>query len=277
MGLETLHRNIKYGYFKGKSVRRLDEAIYLICLFLKEREHDWAISYEKGKITKKHTAIFQNHITALKMKSDYSIEIINNNNVKVFNLKKTTSHIVTIDETCKSHEMCLLSCRYCDVCLERVSCTCIVNSIYFDFCKHCHFVLLSRSNQTNDCDASSNILSSENDNQTQLESSFILPNLNSESVQETEIFSDVSNVDPNYQRELDSIELAFKNLFSKFKLKHATISDLNKTKNFLLKEDKRLTLTNIANFESESTVNQKPRKRKLTHQIRFHSIKRKSK
>jgi hypothetical protein len=149
MALETLHRIVKYNYFKGKTVRRLDEAIYLICLFLKDREYDWERSYQKGKITKKHTAIFQNHQKALEMSSNYAIDQEGENSFKVTNQQTNAIYTVKIDEVCASHELCLLSCRYCNICLERISCNCIMNSIYFEFCKHCHFVMMNKVNNGN--------------------------------------------------------------------------------------------------------------------------------
>jgi hypothetical protein len=57
MALEAMHRIIKYNYFKGRSIHRLDEGIYLICEFLNDREKDWFLSYNKGKSTRKHSHI----------------------------------------------------------------------------------------------------------------------------------------------------------------------------------------------------------------------------
>ena len=137
MHLERMHGIIKYIYLKGNKPKRLDIAIHALMRYLRDKLFDKLISYHKGKLTSKISAIRQRHISSLNLDTN---EVIKNDDCdlwKVFSNTKTEIYEVTkINDTCN----CDLKCDECNICIHAYICTCPDSSIKFNMCKHIHLV-----------------------------------------------------------------------------------------------------------------------------------------
>lgn len=142
MHLERLHKTIKYIYLKGKTVKRLDKAIYAIMTFVRDKLFDRLISQHKGKICSKIRDIRHRHKNAVSL--DTSLVIANEIGWNVPSENTREMYFVKEnDKTCK----CQLICVDCDVCIHRYSCSCVDACIKFNMCKHIHLVVKLRRNE----------------------------------------------------------------------------------------------------------------------------------
>lgn len=143
MHLERMHKTIKYIYLKGKTVKRLDKAIYAIMKFVKDKLFDRLISHHKGKICSKIRDIRHRHKNALKL-IDSTCIVADEGGWSV--PSETTYEIYFVEEnntTCR----CQLNCIECGICIHRYSCSCVDASIKFNMCKHIHLVAKFRENE----------------------------------------------------------------------------------------------------------------------------------
>lgn len=147
MAIESMHRIIKQNYFKGKVVKRLDKALSLLLLYLRDKKRDHLIKSYKGKISRKNTNIYNNHQKAVKRLNKFSIDA--GNGVYVLSNENEVYTVTVSKENCPS-EPCGLKYKDCDICIDLIECTCFENSIHFDMCIHCHIVMLHLRNLCND-------------------------------------------------------------------------------------------------------------------------------
>ncbi|GFT43792.1 uncharacterized protein TNCV_4464461 [Trichonephila clavipes] len=61
MHIESMHRTIKHVYLQGKKVKRLDEALFSLMKFVRDRVFDRLISLEKGKVSSKISQLRKRH------------------------------------------------------------------------------------------------------------------------------------------------------------------------------------------------------------------------
>lgn len=141
MATESMHRIIKQNYFKGKVVKRLDKALNLLLLYLRDKKRQHLIKSHKGKRTRRHTNIYNNHQKAINSKDKFAID--GGNDVYVLS-NDTEVHNVTVSNGVCPNEPCGLKYKDCDICLDLIKCTCFENSIHFEMCRHCHLVMLHR-------------------------------------------------------------------------------------------------------------------------------------
>lgn len=140
MALESMHRIIKQNYFKGKVVKRLDEALNHILTYLDDKQHDHLIKSTKGKITRKNTNIFNNHNKAMELREKFTIQK-QSGKYNVCKVNDGYHYTVEINQDKCQHVPCEVSYKDCDVCLHRISCDCFENSIHFEMCIHCHLAM----------------------------------------------------------------------------------------------------------------------------------------
>lgn len=138
MAVEAMHRIIKQSYFKGKVVKRLDEAIKHLLTYLEDKHHDHLIKSVKGKITRKNTNIYNNHNRASKLKDNFLVEKIEGCYLVS---KGDESYKVEIKHGPCQYVSCGLNYKDCNICLHRISCICFENSIHFEMCIHCHLAI----------------------------------------------------------------------------------------------------------------------------------------
>lgn len=133
MHIERMHKTLKYIYLKGKTVKRLDKAIYSIMRFIRDKVLDRLILISKGKISKKLTDLRNRHKTSLSLtaticKEDDGWNISSSKCKEIYTIKKYKTE-------CK----CQLSCQYCKACIHSYICSCPDSAIKWNMCKHIHY------------------------------------------------------------------------------------------------------------------------------------------
>ncbi|XP_068083806.1 uncharacterized protein, partial [Anabrus simplex] len=111
MHIERMHGAIKYIYLHGKSVKRLDKAIYALMCFVRDKLFDRLIVLNKGKLT---------------------------NIMQVYVVQEN-------DISCN----CSLVCDDCNTCIHQYACTCIDSSVKWNMCKHIHSICQLKKTQAN--------------------------------------------------------------------------------------------------------------------------------
>jgi hypothetical protein len=81
MVVESMHKTIKYKYFNGSVVNRLDKAMFKILEFLKNKSDERMQNTLKYK--SKTRTIFVTHIKSINIQNLYSIEKLNQNDYLV--------------------------------------------------------------------------------------------------------------------------------------------------------------------------------------------------
>ncbi|KAL1514048.1 hypothetical protein ABEB36_003371 [Hypothenemus hampei] len=136
MHIERIHRTIKYIYFRGRNIKRLDKCIHALMTFVRDKLFDRLIVLNKGKISSKLATIRSRHKTSLEMSLNLIVSVENGWQVASSNCNELYL-IQEVDINCK----CQLICTGCgDVCLHHYSCTCIDAAIKWNMCKHIHLV-----------------------------------------------------------------------------------------------------------------------------------------
>nr|XP_042912137.1 uncharacterized protein LOC122272463 [Parasteatoda tepidariorum] len=145
MHLESMHRTLKYIYFKGKKVKRLDKSVIQIMKFIRDKLFDRLVILHKGKLVPKLSDLRLRHQTSLALSLDFVSEINDSFIVLSSNDPATTYMVKKNNKSCT----CRLRCDECDSCLHAYTCTCIDASIKNNMCKHIH--LTCRYLQSKQC------------------------------------------------------------------------------------------------------------------------------
>jgi hypothetical protein len=113
MHIERMHRTIKYIYFNGRKVKRLDKAITQILKFVRDKLFDRLITINKGKLCSKLKELRLRHKTSEKL----DINQITKNGVywEIPSSSSSSSYeVYTIEENdINNHFDCKLICREC--------------------------------------------------------------------------------------------------------------------------------------------------------------------
>ncbi|GFS44538.1 uncharacterized protein TNIN_447731 [Trichonephila inaurata madagascariensis] len=144
MHIESMHKTIKYVYLQGKKVKRLDNALFRLMKFVRDRVFDRLISLEKGKISSKISLLRKRHKVG---QSLISLCIQNNEEWSVSSTRGKDIYIVKRNVTCSKE--CTLMCRECNHCLHNFTCTCTDNAVQWNMCKHIHFICSKNLNKIN--------------------------------------------------------------------------------------------------------------------------------
>lgn len=139
MHLENMHKNLKYLYFDGKKIKRMDKSIHMLLIFIHEKSVERLIKLTKGKTTKHMIKIHACHRAAaiatnykIFYSSENDILIRNDTNGKEYQLFKNNV------QNC-----CNIRCNFCNICIHGYKCTCMDFLIRSIICKHIHFLLLN--------------------------------------------------------------------------------------------------------------------------------------
>lgn len=139
MHIERMHRTIKYIYFNGQKVKRLDKAIFEIQKFVRDRLFNRLIVLNKGKLSTKLKDLRAHHNTSQKLSFNSIVE--NGACWEVASSSPGSFEVYRIEENDNSIECnCKLICDDCNVCIHRYSCTCIDACIKWNMCKHVHLL-----------------------------------------------------------------------------------------------------------------------------------------
>lgn len=136
MHLERMHGIIKYIYLGGKKPKRLDIAIHALMRYVRDKLIDKLISFHKGKLTRKISAIRQRHKTSLSLDSKNVVQIGNKWNV-MSSGNNEIYEVAKVKDSCN----CNLKCVQCQICIHEYICTCPDSAIKFHMCKHIHLIV----------------------------------------------------------------------------------------------------------------------------------------
>lgn len=136
MHLESMHRTLKYIYHHGKSVQRLDKALFTLMCFIRDKLFHRLIATEKGKLSSKVRTIRQSHKLSLTMNEKLIVKEGNVWKVPSTSKSDVIYYVQLRDDHCK----CKVMCQSCDTCIHKFNCTCIDSSIKYNMCKHIHSV-----------------------------------------------------------------------------------------------------------------------------------------
>jgi hypothetical protein len=136
MHLESMHRTLKYNYFGGKIVPRLDKAISELLNLVNDKCFDELIRHHRGKYTHRIQGIRLRHDVSLTMSLD-SVLPGNINEWTVQSGNGTDTYTIV----CRKPDCdCDLKCLQCDICICKYACTCLDRSIKYNMCKHIHLL-----------------------------------------------------------------------------------------------------------------------------------------
>lgn len=137
MHLESMHKTLKHLFLKGKTVKRLDKAIYAIMQLIRTKLFDRLIILEKGKLTFKLKNLRARHIKSLNLQSELVTE--NGDNSWSIASSSQVPQLYTV-KLVQSNCNCSVVCRHCKACIHKFTCTCIDASIKWNMCKHIHLL-----------------------------------------------------------------------------------------------------------------------------------------
>lgn len=121
-------------------MKRLDNLLFILHKFVRDRLYDKLIIRHKGKITSKIKTLRERHKASLQLdptmitKYDDGWLCPSSRNSEIYYIQKD-SHF----EHCDCH----LRCSECSYCIHQFVCSCIDNAVQWNMCKHIH--LLCRS------------------------------------------------------------------------------------------------------------------------------------
>lgn len=139
MSIERMHRTIKYIYFQGRKVKRLDKAIHGIQTFITDRLFNRLIVLHKGKVTNKLRELRVRH----KLSEKLSTKLVVKNGI-YWDISSSTPNCHEIYSVAENENnvpcKCRLKCIECNNCIHKYSCTCIDSCIRWNMCKHVHLL-----------------------------------------------------------------------------------------------------------------------------------------
>lgn len=149
--LESMHRVLKYVYFHGKKVKRLDYAILSLEKMINDKLYSRMIDLLKNRTVRRNNPHF-----AERHRQGNDLEVIQKDQgvflVSSASYVNKVYDVKTCDLACQT---CRERCPYCSVCKCMYSCSCEDNDEgRRNICKHIHavvvFVSKSESNKEND-------------------------------------------------------------------------------------------------------------------------------
>lgn len=140
MYAESFHRVLKYVYLKGKVNKRMDLCINVLLRYARDKAFDRLLKFEKGKTTKRTSAIMHRHKLSLSLSTSLVTRDKDQWTVQS-STEPNTTYIVEKLESCKKD--CWIRCDKCQVCIHSYTCTCPDSLLHGMICKHVHLVIRS--------------------------------------------------------------------------------------------------------------------------------------
>ena len=135
MHLESMHKKLKYSFFGGKDVKRLDVSVSCLMRMLLDYQFNRIISQEKGERSNKFWVNRQRHLQGMDFQetisktSSTSWAVLSSSGADIYNVQKTDRK-----------KCCSNICELCDICIHVYRCECADNSVRMVICKHIHAI-----------------------------------------------------------------------------------------------------------------------------------------
>lgn len=136
ISLENCNKDLKYQHLQGNKFMRMDKAIFAKVNLIRDKMHVLIIKKTKGKITSKLRLLRKVHIKSLAIELGH-VWSVSENTWEVLSSTLTELYCVRKIKDCRT---CNLKCVHCSTCIHEFSCTCFVNVIKNNMCKHIHVV-----------------------------------------------------------------------------------------------------------------------------------------
>ncbi|XP_055935218.1 uncharacterized protein LOC129965398 [Argiope bruennichi] len=145
MHIENFHRSLKHIYLEGKKTKRVDKVIFELIRLVNDKNFDYYIKTQKGKITKKATQNFKRHRDDKNLQATF--EQIKENEWKVISGK----NVYNVIKVHSCNDTCIIACRNCILCMKSYICTCHDYMISNFLCIHIHYISINSSQNNNFC------------------------------------------------------------------------------------------------------------------------------
>ncbi|XP_065683996.1 uncharacterized protein LOC124810355 [Hydra vulgaris] len=138
MYMESFHKVFKYSYLQGKHNKRIDNCLFALLKFNRDKVYERIIKLTKGKISYKLKIVHSRHIESLQLCEKFTLDD------KGVRLVQSESNgyqyrVLKHHELCEINE-CLTICPECKVCTRLYSCDCMDFQTKNIPCTHIHLV-----------------------------------------------------------------------------------------------------------------------------------------
>ncbi|XP_065217704.1 uncharacterized protein LOC135843672 [Planococcus citri] len=140
MGLEALHKNIKFNYLDGLRCVKLDKTIYALMCLSRDKKFERMIKLAKQKPSKKLLRIKKSHEKSLECGE---VEELGGDKWMVHSSVDSSKKYQV--KLVKYEPCCIHVCKECKICLHMVTCSCPDNVIKQNICEHIHAVMRSHT------------------------------------------------------------------------------------------------------------------------------------
>lgn len=154
MIVEAFHRVFKYNYLKGKYNKRVDNCLFNLLKYTRDKLFERLIKLTKGKSTNKLKTIQDRHNNSKGLTID-SVQCVDELKWLIKSEDGSNTYTVTKQHQHTCTDTCQLKCTECSIpiCIHQYICTCHDCLIQHTICKHIHLLqrfLSQDTKQTND-------------------------------------------------------------------------------------------------------------------------------
>lgn len=139
MRLERFHRELKYKYLKGKTVKCVDKGIKAIFELVHDKQYERNIKLQKGKVSYSVAQVPKQHKRELD-RIDQCRQITDDMWQVPSLCHEGVEYTVTLICNHAHTSHCVTECRQCGCCNSSATCTCEDNAMHGLTCRHIHAV-----------------------------------------------------------------------------------------------------------------------------------------
>nr|XP_047133867.1 uncharacterized protein LOC124812015 isoform X2 [Hydra vulgaris] len=138
MYMESFHKVFKYSYLQGKHNKRIDNCLFALLKFNRDKVYERIIKLTKGKISYKLKMVHSRHIASLQLCESFTKD---DKGAWLIPSETNACHyrVVIHQKLCDITE-CFTKCPECKVCTHLYSCDCMDFLTKNIPCKHIHLV-----------------------------------------------------------------------------------------------------------------------------------------
>ncbi|XP_065677422.1 uncharacterized protein LOC124808593 [Hydra vulgaris] len=138
MYIESFHKVFKYSYLQGKHNKRIDNCLFALLKFNRDKVYERIIKLTKGKISYKLKMVHSRHIASLQLCESFTKV---DKGAWLISSETNACHyrVVIHQKLCDITE-CFTKCPECKVCTHLYSCDCMDFLTKNIPCKHIHLV-----------------------------------------------------------------------------------------------------------------------------------------
>ncbi|KAF4514247.1 UNVERIFIED_CONTAM: hypothetical protein B566_EDAN019539, partial [Ephemera danica] len=145
MFLEAYHKKLKYVYFDGKVMRRIDKSLYLLLKLIRDASIEREVRLMKNTTTFRVQKINRAHDSAQKISSTDIDKLQQETNAWTVKSQSCDGYYVVKQEhaECSLYgDTCKIRCNTCYVCVHMMTCNCVEAMVGAGLCKHIHAVVM---------------------------------------------------------------------------------------------------------------------------------------